>query len=104
MHKQEEFAMASRSITKQQSLFFAAGLLLIGSVMISRPAAAQAPVAQPPGVAYSASDSDGLVGTLDLDNGVVTPIVTGLGSARGMLFVRPDHHDNSGGDDRQELP
>lgn len=42
-----------------------------------------------PGVAYSASDTDGLVGTLDLDNGVVTPIVTGLGSARGMLFVRP---------------
>src|SRR6266403_4810766 len=42
-----------------------------------------------PGVAYSASDTDGFVGTLDLDNGVVTPIVTGLGSARGMLFVRP---------------
>jgi len=42
-----------------------------------------------PGVAYSASDTDGLVGTLNLDNGVVTPIVTGLGSARGMLFVRP---------------
>ena len=46
-----------------------------------------------PGVAYSASDTDGLVGTLDLDNGVVTPIVTGLGSARGMLFVRPDDED-----------
>jgi hypothetical protein len=43
-----------------------------------------------PGVAYSASDSDGLVGTLNLDNGVLTPIVTGLGSARGMLFVRAD--------------
>lgn len=42
-----------------------------------------------PGVAYSASDSDGLVGTLNLDNGVLTPIVTGLGSARGLLFVRP---------------
>jgi hypothetical protein len=46
-----------------------------------------------PGVAYSASDTDGFVGTLDLDNGVVTLIVTGLGSARGMLFVRPDHED-----------
>jgi hypothetical protein len=46
-----------------------------------------------PGVAYSASDTDGFVGTLDLDNGVVTPIVTGLGSARGMLFVRPDNDD-----------
>ena len=43
-----------------------------------------------PGVAYSASDSDGLVGTLNLDNGILTPIVTGLGSARGMLFVRAD--------------
>jgi len=46
-----------------------------------------------PGVAYSASDTEGFVGTLDLDNGVVTPIVTGLGSARGMLFVRPDSDD-----------
>ena len=46
-----------------------------------------------PGVAYSASDTEGFVGTLDLDNGVVTPIVAGLGSARGMLFVRPDDDD-----------
>jgi hypothetical protein len=43
-----------------------------------------------PGMAYSASDTDGFVGTLNLDNGVVTPIVTGLGTARGMLFVRRD--------------
>jgi hypothetical protein len=43
-----------------------------------------------PGVAYSASDTLGLVGTLNLDNGVVTPIVTGFGSARGLLFVAPD--------------
>src|SRR6202162_3753698 len=40
-----------------------------------------------PGTAYSASDTLGLVGTLNLDNGVVTPVVTGLGSARGMIFV-----------------
>jgi hypothetical protein len=46
-----------------------------------------------PGVAYSASDTDGLVGTLNLDNGVVTPIVTGLGSARGMLFVHTEGHE-----------
>ena len=51
-----------------------------------------------PGTAYSASDTDGLVGTLNLDNGVVTPIVTGLGSGRGLLFVQPnkdrdDDHD-----------
>jgi hypothetical protein len=43
-----------------------------------------------PGAAYSASDTLGLVGTLNLDNGVVTPIVTGFGSARGLLFVAPD--------------
>jgi hypothetical protein len=40
-----------------------------------------------PGVAYSASDSSGIVGTLNLDTGAVTPIVTGLVSARGLLFV-----------------
>lgn len=51
-----------------------------------------------PGTAYSASDTDGLVGTLNLDNGVVTPIVTGLGRARGMLFVRPVHDDDRGDD------
>jgi hypothetical protein len=43
-----------------------------------------------PGTAYSASDTLGLVGTLNLDNGFVTPIVTGFGSARGLLFVAPD--------------
>lgn len=47
-----------------------------------------------PGVAYSASDTLGLVGTLNLDNGVVTPIATGFGSPRGMLFIAPDEdHD-----------
>jgi hypothetical protein len=50
-----------------------------------------------PGTAYSASDTLGLVGTLNLDNGVVTPVVTGLGSARGMIFVSPDG-DNDGDD------
>jgi hypothetical protein len=43
-----------------------------------------------PGTAYSASDTLGLLGTLNLDNGVVTPIVTGFASARGLLFVTPD--------------
>jgi hypothetical protein len=51
-----------------------------------------------PGVAYSASDTLGLLGTLDLDNGVVTPIVTKFGSARGLLFVSPD--GDKDGDDR----
>ena len=48
-----------------------------------------------PGTAYSASDTLGIVGTLNLDNGVVTPVVTGFGSARGLLFVSPegDHGD-----------
>jgi hypothetical protein len=43
-----------------------------------------------PGVAYSASDTLGLVGTLNLDTGVVSPIVTGFSSARGLLFVSRD--------------
>ena len=51
-----------------------------------------------PGVAYSASDTLGLLGTLNLDNGVVTPIVTGFGSARGLLFISPD--GDKDGDDR----
>jgi hypothetical protein len=51
-----------------------------------------------PGTAYSASDTDGLVGTLNLDNGVLTPIVTGLVSGRGMLFVRPDGDHEGDGD------
>jgi hypothetical protein len=50
-----------------------------------------------PGTAYSASDTLGLVGTLNLDNGFVTPIVTGFGSARGLLFVAQDG-DNHGDD------
>jgi len=51
-----------------------------------------------PGAAYSASDTLGLVGTLNLDNGFVTPIVTGFGSARGLLFVVPD--GDRDGDDK----
>jgi hypothetical protein len=51
-----------------------------------------------PGTAYSASDTLGLVGTFNLDNGVVTPIVTGFGSARGLLFVSLE--GDRGGDDR----
>jgi hypothetical protein len=43
-----------------------------------------------PGTAYSGSDTLGLLGTLNLDNGFVTPIITGFGSVRGLLFVAPD--------------
>jgi hypothetical protein len=46
-----------------------------------------------PGQAYSASDTAGIVGTLNLDSGVVTPIVTGLVSARGLQFVRAPAQD-----------
>jgi hypothetical protein len=46
-----------------------------------------------PGVAYSASDTAGIVGTLNLDTGVLMPIVTGLGSGRGMRFVSVGDHD-----------
>jgi hypothetical protein len=41
-----------------------------------------------PGVAYCASDTRGIIGTLNLDTGIVTPITTGLGSGRGLLFVQ----------------
>jgi hypothetical protein len=51
-----------------------------------------------PGTAYSASDTLGLVGTLNLDNSVVTPVVTGFGSARGLLFISPD--GDKDGDDK----
>jgi hypothetical protein len=40
-----------------------------------------------PGTAYSASDTAGLLGTLNLDNGVLNPVITGFASARGILFV-----------------
>ena len=42
------------------------------------------------GTPYSASDTAGIVGVLDVDNGVVTPIATGFGSTRGMAFVVQD--------------
>jgi hypothetical protein len=48
-----------------------------------------------PGQAYCASDTAGVVGTLNLDNGVVTPVVTGLSSARGLQFVKSGHHSSS---------
>jgi hypothetical protein len=42
-----------------------------------------------PGTAYSASDTAAIVGALNLDNGVLTPVVSGFGSPRGLLFVTP---------------
>jgi hypothetical protein len=51
-----------------------------------------------PGTAYSASDTLGLVGTLNPDNGVVTPVVIGFGSPRGLIFISPD--GDKDGDDK----
>jgi hypothetical protein len=52
-----------------------------------------------PGRAYSASDTLGLVGTLNVDNGFITPIVTGFGSARGLLFLSADRTRDREADD-----
>jgi hypothetical protein len=43
-----------------------------------------------PGAAYSTSDTAGIVGVLNLDNGALTPIATGFVSTRGMIFVALD--------------
>jgi hypothetical protein len=42
-----------------------------------------------PGTPYSSSDTAGIVATLNLDDGFLTPIATGFGSTRGMVFVVP---------------
>jgi hypothetical protein len=47
-----------------------------------------------PGTAYSTSDTAGIVGLLNLDNGVLTPIATGFGSTRGMVFVSDDDREH----------
>jgi hypothetical protein len=40
-----------------------------------------------PGTAYSTSDTTGIVAVLNPDNGVLTTIASGFGSARGIAFV-----------------
>ncbi|HEY0789864.1 MAG TPA: hypothetical protein VGD78_02260 [Chthoniobacterales bacterium] len=47
-----------------------------------------------PGGAYSASDSDGILGKVDLSTGFVNPIVTGMRSPHGALFI-PDYPEVS---------
>jgi hypothetical protein len=47
-----------------------------------------------PGGAYSASDSDGILGKTDLSTGLVTPIVTGMKSPHGALFISATGNDN----------
>ncbi|HYM01481.1 MAG TPA: hypothetical protein VET85_00970 [Stellaceae bacterium] len=52
-----------------------------------------------PGTAYSTSDTAGIVGSLKLDNGVLTPIATGFSSTRGMVFVSQNDDDDHRSDD-----
>jgi hypothetical protein len=47
-----------------------------------------------PGTAYSTSDTAGIVGVLNLDNGVLAPIATGFGSTRGMVFVSDNDREH----------
>ncbi|HTB65414.1 MAG TPA: hypothetical protein VK727_04250 [Steroidobacteraceae bacterium] len=56
-----------------------------------------------PGTAFTAADGGPFVGTLDISSGVITPIVTGLMSPGGLVFVK--HSVNSsayGGDTVQQ--
>jgi hypothetical protein len=46
-----------------------------------------------PGAAPITID-DTAFGTLNLDTGDVTPIVTGMTSARGLLFVKATHYSS----------
>lgn len=44
-----------------------------------------------PGSAYSASDSGGYVGRLEVETGVLTPVVSGMVSGHGMAFIPPQN-------------
>ena len=50
------------------------------------------------GGAYAASDSNGAVGKIDLSTGLFTPIVTGLASPHGELFVPSESEQTEHGD------
>jgi hypothetical protein len=45
-----------------------------------------------PGAAYTAADGGPFVGTLDITTGVITPIVTGLMSPGGLVYVDTSRH------------
>jgi hypothetical protein len=53
-----------------------------------------------PGAAYSTSDTAGIVGVLNLDDGALTPIATGFVSTRGMIFVALDEDRRGDREDR----
>ena len=54
-----------------------------------------------PGSAYTAADGGPFVGTLDLTNGIITPVVTGLNNPGGMVFVNTSKLE---GDPRRDAP
>jgi hypothetical protein len=44
-------------------------------------------VAFPPNTAFTAADGASFVGTINLNTGLITPIVTGLGDPGGLMFI-----------------
>ncbi|HLI64051.1 MAG TPA: hypothetical protein VKV05_11665 [Terriglobales bacterium] len=66
-----------------------AGVLLVADTAGDAVYEITAPFLEP-GSAYSASDTGGFVGTLDFETGVLTPVVTGMVSPHGMMFI-PQH-------------
>ena|SRR5271166_3301494 len=53
------------------------------------------------GGAYSASDSDGILGKVDLSTGLVIPIVTGMQTPHGALFIPASSEDDDDHGDNQ---
>ena len=41
----------------------------------------------PPNVAFTSANGASVVGTIDLNTGLITPVVTGLGNPGGLIFV-----------------
>lgn len=89
--------LAGQPVTLDDTAFAASpkAFLLVADVKANAVYRIEAPrFGFEPGTAYSSSDTAGIVGTLDLDTGVVTPIATGFISTRGMIFVLPDTDKN----------
>lgn len=63
-----------------------AGMMLVADTGGNAVYVVTAPYLQP-GSAYSASDSGGYVGRLEVETGVFTPVVTGMVSGHGMAFI-----------------
>jgi hypothetical protein len=53
-----------------------------------------------PGSAYTAADGGPFVGSLDLTSGIVTPVVTGIKSPGGLVYVDTSKQDAEGRNDR----